>query len=114
MADVIQAPEVDGQGNITVHGRSGLPLTLEFEDATGGPRDVSAAAIYFEVDGVLRIPLIAGDDDHKRELLLGDEHVADIFGKGPLPFAFRDESGAEPTVFWSGTIRATGFAAQPA
>lgn len=113
MSEVYQIPLIDQHGNIAVHGRSGASLTLEFQLADGGPRDVSEAAMFFEVEGALRLPLGAGQTNDQRVLTLTREQVLTIAGR-PRMFSFIDESGAIPEVFWSGTVRLFGYTEQPA
>ena len=102
------------QTSITIDGRGGFPLELDFfTDDMVTPRDVSAAAMFFEVDGALRVPLGAGIASNQRTLSLARDQIAQI-GIKYRDFAFIDESGPIADAFWTGVITVKGFIAQPA
>ncbi|MBV8970915.1 MAG: hypothetical protein JO290_01350 [Sphingomonadaceae bacterium] len=97
---------------IDVDGRGGLSIVLTFQDDAGNPRDVSAALMFFEVDGALRVPLGPGGTAAQRTLALTRDQVATI-GVKYRDFAFIDETLAVADAFWTGVITVRGFVAQP-
>ena len=113
MSDVYQIPLVDQLGDIAIHGRSGASLTLSFQLADGSARNVAGLSMFFEVEGALRVSLGAGVTNDQRTLVLTRAQVLAVAGQ-PRSFAFLDESGTVPEVFWSGKIRLFGYTGQPA
>lgn len=113
MPDAIQTPLVDNLGNMAIHGRSGATLALKFQAADGTPRNVSAAALFFEVEGAFRVALAAGASNDERVLSLTRAQVLTIAGT-PRRFALCDETATVPDVLWSGEIKLFGFTSQPA
>lgn len=114
MSTVIQRPVVDQDGNIILHGRQGFSLPISFVDQTTGlPRNVVGLAIFFEVDGKLRVALAAGATNDERILVVTRAQVGQVFG-GSYDFAIVDESGAVPDTPWAGSISTYGFKDQPA
>jgi hypothetical protein len=100
-------------GDIIVHGREGLFLELQFKDALGSPRDVSAASLFFEVDEIVRVALVAGSGNDKRAVSLTRAQVASLTGE-VRKFALIDETETLPDVIWQGSISLSGYTAQPA
>lgn len=78
MTDVFQPAQIDANGDIVANGRGGLSLVLTFQDADGLARDVSANALYFEVEGKIRQALGAGATTDKRTIALTRSQVASI------------------------------------
>lgn len=100
-------------GDITLHGRAGMLCSCKFQDAAGVARDVSAALLYFEIDGIVRLALEAGSTTDERLIRLTRAQVVSC-AAGPK-FALVEETNAtNPQVLWSGRIRVTGFTVQPA
>lgn len=111
---VQQPPAVDPRtGDIVVHGREGLSLAVQFKLADGSLRDVSAAALFFEVDTLLRVALGAGASNDKRTITVTREQIAQLAGGSHL-FALIDETNPIPDVVWRGQIRVEGYTVQPA
>lgn len=109
-----RVPLVDpASGNITIHGRAGASIPISFKDSAGAARDVTAAALFFEVEGVLRIALASGPTADVRTLTLSRAQVATI-GTVKRNFACIDESTGTPSVFWSGVIQVFGYTDAPA
>jgi hypothetical protein len=109
-----RVPLVDPtNGNITIHGRAGASIPVTFKDNAGAARDVTAAALFFEVDGILRIALAAGPTSDVRTLALSRAQVASL-GTVKRNFACIDESTGTPSVFWSGVIQVFGYTDAPA
>jgi hypothetical protein len=122
---VTEPTSIDACGNISVNGRSGVYFLLQFSDGTtlnGLPVPnipVAGADIYFEVDGILRVPLAPGPDNYSRYLQLDDAQVEALplvnVGRGAY-FVIRDETGSPgipPRVYWEGWISARNFNVQP-
>ncbi len=112
MTDVYQIPLVDRSGDIAVHGRSGASLTLTFQLADGSPRNVAGLSMFFEIEDALRVSLGSGQTPDARALILTQAQFLLVAGR-PRQFAFLDESGTVPEVFWSGNIRLFGYVGQP-
>lgn len=111
---VEQKPVIDPRtGDILVHGRSGMLCACAFQDAAGVARDVSAAALYFEIDGILRLALEAGATTDERLIRLTRAQVVSC-AAGPKFALVEETSPTNPQVLWSGRIRVAGFTVQPA
>lgn len=104
--------EIDSRMNITVHGRSGLSVPLRWPG-----RDVAAAPMFIEIEGIKRKALGAGGASDERTLLLTREEVAAIHAASPTTHAARyivlDESGAVPDTLWDAEIKVVGFVGAP-
>jgi hypothetical protein len=99
-------------GSISIHGREGLDMELSFQLGDGTDRNVSAASMFFEVDGVLRVALTNGSSSSKKVVTLTRTQVASLAG-APRRFALIDETST-PQVLWSGPISLRGYTEQPA
>lgn len=100
-------------GSITLHGREGLSMELQFTVADGSPRNVSASTMYFEIEGLLRVALTNGGSTDKKVVTLTRTQVESIAG-APRRFALIDETATTPIVLWSGPIQLRGYTGQPA
>ena len=98
--------------SITVEGRGGLSLELQFKAADGSARDVSTNAIFFEVENILRVALLAGSTASMRVISLDRDHVA-LIGIKTRNFVCVDETGSVQDAFWAGIIKVKGFTGQP-
>lgn len=71
-----KAPIMDDLGNIKIHGREELSLPIRFTeiDADGNTvdQDVSGSPMYFEIPGIVRLPLqnVPGYPAFKRLVVL--------------------------------------------
>lgn len=120
MADLVisQPPLIDAQGNIDVHGRSGISLPIKrFTDLTKTTQvDISADVFYFEVQGLLRQRLPVDPNDAKGLVLVIDDLASAglVLGQGAYPlFVLRDETGATPIVRWQGRFIVSGYEGAP-
>jgi hypothetical protein len=114
MSTVVQPYVVNPQtGDLTVHGREGLYLELQFKLADGSARNVSDASLFFEVEGTLRVALLAGSATDKRVIQLTRAQVA-LCALVQKRFALIDETATVPDVLWQGNITATAYTSQPA
>lgn len=111
---------LDRFGNITLPGRGGISWVVQFQ-VLGVPTNVAGNAIFFEVDGILRVafgPTPTGDRS-LRMLQLDDAQVAALplsnypFQTPAVPYVIRDETGSVPIAMAWGSISVTGFTAQP-
>lgn len=115
---IVSQPElIDEGGNITLNGREGLYLPLEFTDADGVHIDISASVLYFEIAGKLRKVLVAGPNNYTQVLVLTQTDVASL-GTVPLRFVLRDETRVVdsvmiPDTLWEGKIRYRGYTSAP-
>ena len=120
MTDTIvsQPPLIDPQGNIDVHGRSGISLPIKrYTDITKTTQvDISSNVFYFEVQGILRQRLQVDPNDAKGlVLVIADLAAAGlVVGQGAYPlFVLRDETGATPIVRWRGRFIVSGYEGAP-
>lgn len=104
---------VDRDGNLVLHARGGAVLTVDFTDAAGAARDVSALTLWFEIDGVCRVTCANGAANSQRIVTLTRAHVQAIGVNGKAAFSLVDETST-PIVLWAGFARVQGFATQPA
>lgn len=111
-----QPPTMDPRtGDVTIHGRSGAFWRIDFRNPDGTARDVSASALFFEIDGVLRAALGAGAASNQRTVTVTRaeiEAIAALPG-GKSKFALIDETGAVPEVLIAADIRVNGYTGAP-
>lgn len=107
MTIIAQPAIIDSNGNLNVHGKSGLSLVLSFTDAVGANLNVAANDIVFDC-GPLSIALGAGAQNWQRTLTLDESQVASL-GLGAKSFALIDRTGAAHNVLWSGSLRVFGY-----
>lgn len=105
-----QQPVVDENGDLFLHGRQGLELVIEFQNADGTPRDVSAAEMTFEVGPSVNETLtpVPGNID-QLQLTLSNDDVKAIFAENNKEFVFIDHSAPQPTPFWVGVVYPLGW-----
>lgn len=108
----LSADVITPGGDIVAHGRAGLSIALSFQDEAGAAADASALMLYFEIDGVARVALEAGESDSERLLSLTQEQIAAVPDLG-ADFVLLDETSAPSARLWSGRIRRQGFTEQP-
>lgn len=106
-------PPFAGDDVIIAHGRAGLSLTITFTDAAGADRNVASDALYFEIDGVLRVALGAGAQDNQRVLTLTRAQVQAVGLDARKKFVVINETGGAHVCEWSGVFRVVGFLTQP-
>ena len=104
-------------GNISINGRSGLYMVINFTDSLGANIDVSASAIYFEVKGCFRVALLAGAQNYQRILALSQPQVSQL-SSTQKPFILKNEDNVVdgivyPSTYWEGLIEWRGFTATP-
>lgn len=109
----LSADVITPGGDILAHGRAGLSIALTFQDEAGADADASALDLFFEIDGVARVALEAGDVDSERILALTQEQIAAIPETG-ADFVLLDETSTPSARLWAGRIRRQGFTEQPA
>lgn len=109
---IYQRATVDARGNIQIHARGGVGIIVKLADREGVERDLTGVPLFFEVDGLLRVSLAAGQSPTEREILLTDTQAALLFSRS-LQFAVIDESGAVPDVVWDGRIQSGGYRERP-
>lgn len=113
MTDFTPPALFDRDGNLVLHGRGGAVLTIDFTDAAGAPRNVSALTLWFEIDGVCRVTCAAGAANSQRIVTLTRTQVQAVGANGRAKFALIDETST-PLVLLAGDARVAGYTAQPA
>lgn len=112
-------PVINVVGGIDLNGREGVLIEFGYQDANAADIDVSGLALYFEVDGVLRQALTAGNTVFRRLITITQEDVVEIYNAGTphgasRAFVVRNETAVPPQVLWDGLITIRGFVEQPA
>jgi len=103
----------DRDAGLVLHARAGVVLTLNFVDAAGAARDVSARTLYFEIDGVARVAAANGATTAQKTVTLTRTQVQAIGVGGRKNFVLIDETSTPQELAWSGFVRVIGFSAQP-
>lgn len=120
MINTVHTPSlIDANGNINVHGRSGIYLAFKlFTDASQASQiDISESSLVFEVDGILSEPLVADPDDAKGLLVIvGDLEEAGLLIVPPnFPlYCIRDDTTSNKEVRAQGLLIIYGFESAPA
>ncbi len=114
---------VDANGNITIHGRSGIRLAIRFRDGADSPQNVTQSALYIEIANRFRKALepagLGFATDVRWLVLTQDEAALLPAATAPAKFVIIDETDVEPdgdiigNARWSGTICRSGFAQRP-
>lgn len=102
-------PDVDVLGNIYVHSRTGLTISVVDKDMAGTVVDISGDTWFFEMPG-LRKALVADPNNATGLMLvLTINDVANLSSTTPTPFLVMDETGGKKDDRWEGTIRKRGW-----
>lgn len=105
-----QKPTIDRKGNITIPGRSGFYRRIRL----GNPnRDLTGAALFFEIGGIVREPLDPGVIPTERFINISLENLMQLAVDTPHQFYLIDESGVVPVVKWQGQFTRTGYTEAP-
>jgi hypothetical protein len=110
---VPQPAMIDRQGNISLNGREGAVIPVQYHDENDVALDISEAVLFFEVAGKLRKALEPGADATERLIVLTQADVALVSKTPGNAFVVRDETGDVPDVLWEGMISRRGTAEQP-
>lgn len=105
-------------GNLIVHGRTGINLPLVFQDKDGLPKDSRTRVLWFEVQGLFRVQMPAydvADPVNVRYLRISAALAGLLPAKeNRVSFILRDETDALiPEPVWTGKVWADGFAVEP-
>jgi hypothetical protein len=100
---------IDENGDINLHGRQGAVITLSFSLDDGSPEDVSAKAMVFECGTDINISLVNGSSVDEKVLTLTNADIKTIFAARNKDFVLLDNSGAQPTPRWMGTVYIRGW-----
>lgn len=117
MSTIIPLPPTldDRTRDITLHGRSGEFLRIDFKMPDGSNRDVSAAALFFEIEGVKREALGAGATAWQRTVTItrADVEVIAAMPDASAKYVLLDESGSVPVALLAAEIHVTGYTGAP-
>lgn len=102
-------PVVDEDGNINLHGRQGAVITLPFVNDDGSPRNVSAVSMMWECGPSINIALTNGSSSDKKTLTITNANVKTIQSGNNREFVLLDNSAAQPTPLWMGTVFIHGW-----
>lgn len=110
----IQTALVDASGDISVHGRAAFVIVVKFGTGVAGVyRDISADSLWFEIAGITRLELAAGDTIYTRKIVVTNDVVTELPLNGETQFDLRNETPEYPDVPWSGVITAYGYRTAP-
>lgn len=102
--------------SISVHGRGSLSLLFKLNNAQGQQINLAGRPIFFEVERVIREPLVPDLIDTMAMRIVLERSQIELLGSTPLKFAVIDESSAGSDLYeilWQGTISTTGFRGEP-
>ena len=118
MSNAITRQTVTIDGNLILHGRTGIDLPMVFQTAEGLPRDARTLVLFFEVEGRFRVQMPAydsGDAINVRYLRVPAALAATLpYKEDRVGFILKEETDpVNPVAVWTGRIWADGFFIQP-
>lgn len=102
-------PFIDESANMSIHAREGGYAEFEFQLDDGTPRDMSGAAIFFEVEG-FRKQLVPHPTDLSIQILTLDRGDLNSFISRLTTYVILDETEEIPKVVVQGNVRVYGWA----
>lgn len=100
-------PFIDSDGNMRLHAREGGLAVLDFQEDDGTPRDMTSAALFFEVEG-FRKELAPGEAPSQRILVVDRGDLSGFVGQ-VNDFIILDETGEVPHVLIEGKVIISGW-----
>jgi hypothetical protein len=100
-------PFIDDNGTIRVHTKGGGTAVFDFVTDADVPRDMSAAFVWFETEG-LRQRLTVGDLPHQLVLSIQVGALNHLLNN-PTQYVILDETGPTPQVLFGGDVLVIGF-----
>jgi hypothetical protein len=103
MTDIIEPGQITGDGNLSLHRKSGVSISVYFQDNSGQPRDVVSRTYFMEIGSTVRVALINGPTSDIKIFKMTRAQVQSISDK-VYDFVLLDETdGAEYSQdIWSG------------
>jgi hypothetical protein len=100
---------VDDNGDIQLHGRQGVVISVNFVDDNDLPRDMTGVSVTFECGTGINKTLVAGATTDELLLELTNADIKVIYAASNKDFVVLDNTAPEPTPLWVGTVYIYGW-----